>query len=578
MALKKAKSLSQDLVLILAVLGTVVAVNVLASWFFTRMDLTETKQYSISPATKNILRGLDDIINVKVFFSKNLPPQVKTLENDVRDLLSEYEAYGGANLRISWESPEDDEAKKEARELGVQEVQLNTYEKDKAAVIRAYMSIVVLYNDNKEVLELAQGMQNLEYDLTQAIMRVARSEEPKVAVLKTDTTPFIPQSVRRQMKMNQPDPTKAMYEPLFKNLDPNYQVDLVSTDDGQKSDPSYRSLIVPGGSTFTDRDLFEIDQYFMSGGNLIVLIDPVKVDFQYGVNGRANETKMLDLLEHYGVRPEKALVTDVVCGQVQIPQRVGMFQMNVAHDYPFFVAIAPDGFNTDNPAVAPLSGVIMPWVSPLKLLVETDGDDTASAGGVSAEVLVTSSPKSWLTKEPFSLSPTQKWEIPEEEFDTHTLMVHLSGSFSSYFQGKSVPPVGDADAGDTLSQIKLKPEDASREIAPSNTDAHLVVAGDADFASKPNATPGNAALMQNLVDWLTLDENLINIRTRTLVDRTLDPERLGKEGSAMPTIIRAINILLMPVLLIIVGLVIFFKRREPVMVTVTSGKPEEKKS
>lgn len=578
MALKKAKSLSQDLVLILAVLGTVVAVNVLASWFFKRIDLTENKQYSISPATKNILRGLDDIINVRVFFSKNLPPQVKTLENDVRDLLSEYEAYGGANLRVAWESPQDDEAKKEARELGVQEVQLNTYEKDKAAVIRAYMSIVVLYNDNKEVLELAQGMQNLEYDLTQAIMRVSRSEEPKVAVLKTDTTAFIPESVRRQMRIDRPDPTQEMYEPIFTNLDPNYQVDLISTEGGEKIDPSYRTLIVPGGSTFTDRDLFEIDQYFMSGGNLIVLIDPVKIDFQYGVSGRANETKMLDLLEHYGVRPEKALVTDVVCGQVQIPQRVGMFQIPVAHDYPFFVAIAPDGFNVDNPAVAPLSGVIMPWVSPLKLLVDAGGNDSASAGAVSAEILVTSSPKSWLTKEPFSLSPTQQWQVPEEEFDTHTLMVHLSGSFSSYFTGKSVPPVGDSDPNDTLSQIKLKPEDQSREILPSNTGAHLIVAGDADFASKPNSTPGNTALMQNLVDWLTLDENLINIRTRNLVDRTLDPERLGKEGSAMPNVIRAINILLMPILLIIVGLAIFFKRREPVTVPATSAKPEEKKS
>jgi ABC-type uncharacterized transport system involved in gliding motility auxiliary subunit len=309
----------------------------------------------------------------------------------------------------------------------------------------------------------------------------------------------------------------------------------------------------------------------MKGGNLIVLADAVKVDFQYGITGKTQETKLLDLLEHYGARVEKNMVLDASCGQVQVPQQFGQFQMNVAVNYPYFVRIGQDGFNEDNPAVAPLAEVIMPWTSSITLLVnkhdaaETDSlsaenpDTKASSQAVAATVLAQSSQKSWTQSGQFNLSPKQKWNPDPESFERHNLMVHLAGDFASYFRGESVPPVN--DGSDTLSQINVDDKDKDREVVEGNTGAHLVIAGDSDFLTRQNATPNNVACLLNLVDWLTLDENLIDIRTRAMVDRTISKDRLG-EGSLKPTIIRYTNIILMPVILIAVGLVIFFRRRE----------------
>jgi ABC-type uncharacterized transport system involved in gliding motility auxiliary subunit len=379
------------------------------------------------------------------------------------------------------------------------------------------------------------------------------------------------------MRLNQQDPTKELYKPIFEHLKENYEVELVSTDDGDKIDGTYRTLIVPGGGDFSRRDVFEIDQYFMHGGNLIVLVDAVKVSFQYGVSGSAQDTKLLGLLEHYGARVEKSMVVDASCGQVQIPQQIGMFRMNVARDYPFFVAITPEGLNSENPAVATLGGLIMPWVSPITLMVDkpdAGGDTTAAT--VQAEVMVRSSPKSWVVNEPFNLNPTQQWQIPAEGLKQHNLIVHLWGDFTSYFAGKEVPPVKEQEEGDTVSQIQLSADNQDREIKAGNTDRHLIVAGDADFLSAPNATPGNTTLLLNVVDWLTLDENLIGIRTRTMVNRSIQQDRLG-DDSALPSVIRWTNILTMPVLLVIVGLVIFFRRKEPASVPVPD-KAEEKKA
>ncbi len=99
---------------------------------------------------------------------------------------------------------------------------------------------------------------------------------------------------------------------------------------------SIKTIIVPGTATLNDKKLFEIDQFFMKGGNLVVLADAVAINFQYGVNGMPVESNLFSMLENYGVKVEKNLVLDASCGQVEIPQQVGPFQMNVPVRLPLF--------------------------------------------------------------------------------------------------------------------------------------------------------------------------------------------------------------------------------------------------
>jgi ABC-type uncharacterized transport system involved in gliding motility auxiliary subunit len=146
----KIKNQSQLVVYILIILGFVGVINYVSTIFFSRIDLTEKKMYSVSKATKSTLKKLDDIVNIRVCFSKNLPPNLKSLQSDVKDLLSEYKAYSGKNLHITYEDPSVSEAaKQKIKELGVPELQMQTYEKDKAQVINGFMGIIVQYADKK---------------------------------------------------------------------------------------------------------------------------------------------------------------------------------------------------------------------------------------------------------------------------------------------------------------------------------------------------------------------------------------------------------------------------------------------
>jgi ABC-type uncharacterized transport system involved in gliding motility auxiliary subunit len=156
----------------------------------------------------------------------------------------------------------------------------------------------------------------------------------------------------------------------------------------------------------------------------------------------------------------------------------------------------------------------------------------------------------------------------------------LNGNFKSYFAGKPVPPVKEPDlsaAKDSLQKIALLTDTTAknRTIVTENKGRHLVVVGESQFLTGQFAMQGNVTFLLNVVDWLSTDDNLISIRTRTMVDRTLSKDNL-KEGSSLSNLIRYINIFLMPAIVIVIGLLIFFRRREKVSASVPTEKTEEK--
>jgi gliding-associated putative ABC transporter substrate-binding component GldG len=583
---QKIKTRAEFAVTAAAVIAVAALANYLSNSFFFRIDLTENKQYTVSDATKRVLRGLDDIVTVKAFFSKDLPPETHNTVNTARDLLNEYKNIAGGKLRVSWIDPAgNEEEANSARSLNVPEITLQTIKQDKAQAMKGYMGIGIMYADRKESIPVVQNLANLEYDLTQAIMKVKRASAPKIGILKSQAADFIPPEIGARMNMGE-ETTDKKFAPLFRNLEQDYDVVTVDVSEGAPIDKDIRTLIIPGGDRFGDRAVFEIDQFFMNGGNLLVLANATTVSFQYGPQGYVRETKLLELLEHYGVRVERNMIMDASCGHVQVPRNVGPFTINELVPYPYFVRIVADGFAQNNPVVSAQSELMLGWASSLTHV----NDTAAGAADVAAAPLAFSSAQSWEVTGHFDLNPQAEYQIPAKELlKPHLMATHLSGGFKSFFDGKPVPPVREKnpdDEDDKMSQINLTGDDKDRAITPSNANANLVVIGDANFISAQNANRPNIIFMLNLTDWLSLDNNLIAIRSRALKDKTINPNVL-EEGSSTPGMIRWINLLLMPIAVAAAGIIISLKRREkaaPVAATAattsnntTEGKPDEEK-
>ena len=280
------------LVEVIIVVAILAIVNLISLNFFARADLTENKRYSISQSTKDVLRELDDVINIKVYFSKKLPPYLTTLTRQVRDVLDEYRAYAGRNLVINFEDPTDDpELQRRVHSLGIPPVQLNIIEKDKAEVMNAYLGIAVLFEDRSEVIPVVQNANNLEYDLTSAIVKVASDERRTVGFLTGHDEPDIEEE----------------YEFIKRSLEKQYEVKRVNTTRGRLVPQDINTLIVASPRKLSDWDLFAIDQFIMRGGRVLFMINRMQVP--EGSLYAVQATGVLDsLLACYGVRVKLSLI------------------------------------------------------------------------------------------------------------------------------------------------------------------------------------------------------------------------------------------------------------------------------
>jgi ABC-2 type transport system permease protein len=159
----------------------IVLVNMAGATVFFRKDLTWDGIYSLSPESKNVVSTLTEPLTIKAFFTKNLPAPYNASEQYLRDLLEEYAIQGNRNFNytIYEVSPQDtDPAGKgsKLRELaesyGIMPVPIQDVEKDEVKFKQAFMGLVILHGDMVEKIPAIISTDQLEYDLTTAILKL----------------------------------------------------------------------------------------------------------------------------------------------------------------------------------------------------------------------------------------------------------------------------------------------------------------------------------------------------------------------------------------------------------------------
>ena len=536
MAAKTLKYGGNTLAFILVIFGIVVLVNFLSSRRFIRADLTAEKRYTISQSTKKVLNRLDDIVTIDAYFSRQ-PSRVAQIRQSVRDMLEEYRAFS-KNLQINFIDPaaEDEAEKQKLRFMGIPEVQVNVIEKDKAEVANVYMGIAVLYEDKKEVLPVVQTTATLEYDLTSAILKVTSEEVKTVGFLSGH---------------DEMDVFNQAFSPLRQELSKQYNVRKVPIEGGQAIDADVATLIIAGPKKeLTEREKYEIDQFIMRGGRTLFLIDPILIQYE-GLSVNPLKTGLNDLLEHYGVKLNDNLVLDVSMGQITYSQGF----MTVSTGYAYFIKVlkeyryrtgeTSEGLSKDSIITNQLESLTLHWASSLELLSQEDAS-------VEAIALAKTSRGGWTAQSPYNISPTNRqFQPPASMQQAHTVAVSLSGAFKSFYAGKAIPPVEYSESDET---VTAKPAEEERTTKTDSETTQIVVVGNSQFLQQGQRDA--QLFFLNTVDWLTLGEELINIRSHGATNRPL------KEVSESEKFfLKFISIAGVPLLVIAFGLVRFFLRR-----------------
>ena len=163
------KSSASDFVLFLIFL---VLLNFVGSNAYVRADLTKQKSYSLSKASKTLVKNLDEPVSIRVFFDKKLPAQYSAITQYVEDLLDEYKRAANKNFSVSFMDLSKDDNQDLAANYGLQQVQIQEVNNNEIGVKQTYMGLAISYGDSVELIDPITSSDGFEYRLTSTISKM----------------------------------------------------------------------------------------------------------------------------------------------------------------------------------------------------------------------------------------------------------------------------------------------------------------------------------------------------------------------------------------------------------------------
>jgi len=331
---------------------------------------------------------------------------------------------------------------------------------------------------------------------------------------------------------------------------------------------------------FSDYELWQIDQALMRGTNLMLLPDPFNEVMpprqqQFGMQGPMfipADTGLDKLMAHWGVNVNQALVMDKNCYKQRLQKQFGGGESALY----FAPIIKNTNINSDLPFMNNIKGLVALKIAPLTL-----DQKQLEANKITAHRLFTSSSESWEMRGRINLNPMFiRPPADEKEFASMPLAYLLEGEFTSYFKGKPKPEKPADKKEKEASKAKTdatKPEDEAKENKDKKPDADLSeIESQGRFLEK--SPPGkifimassemlknnvidaagqspNAMFILNVIDALNNRADIAAMRSKV---QRFNP--LNETSPGLKTFTKAFNIAGLPILVILFGLFIWFRR------------------
>jgi gliding-associated putative ABC transporter substrate-binding component GldG len=462
--MKRNKIITQTAV-VLAILVTLILIS---EQVYLRLDFTADKRYTLSKATKDILDNLKDVITVKAYYSKELPPQLQSQKKDFNDILIEYENRSRGNVVFEFINPnENQQEETKAQQAGINALTVNITERDQVKQMRAYMGAILQMGDKTEVIPVLRPGAGMEYELTTAIKKLSVTNKPKVAFIT-----------------GHGEPSMYASSQVMRALTVLNDAQELKMTDTTVIPVSYKTLILIDPQDTIPASHFKIlNNYLASGGNIFIAFNPLQADLTKAYLGSAKDIGLREWLQGKGITVNDFYLTDATCGSVSVRQQQGPFIMNSQIQFPFFPII---GKFSDHPAVKGIESLFMPFVTSITYLPQ---DST-----INIQPLAFTSDNTGMIAPPNYIDINKNWSKDDFKLGKQTIAVAASGPL--------------AGKGTTLSKMII--------IA----NGRFAVNGEGQQPQQVNED--NVNFEVNAIDWLSDDTGLIALRTKGVTNRPLD--------------------------------------------------------
>lgn len=146
--------------------------NLVGHKAFFRMDFTGSKSYSLSKASKQLVKTISEPVTIRVFFDENLPSPYNTYAQYVKDLLEEYRGAANKNFNLIFMDMDKQDNRSLAYDFGLGQVQIQEIKNNEVGFKQVYMGMVISYGDSVELLDGITSIDGLEYKVTAALSRM----------------------------------------------------------------------------------------------------------------------------------------------------------------------------------------------------------------------------------------------------------------------------------------------------------------------------------------------------------------------------------------------------------------------
>lgn len=526
---------------IIILLGLVV-LNILAWHVVCRWDMTSDKRYSISEPTKNLLKSLDQPLEITLFLDGELNAGFTRLRKASEEIIDELGVY--ATIK----TPKRGDA---GQEMQLEPVVIHERtHKGKTAQTTVYPYSLVKYGEHSRLVSLLKNqrglsgeenlnnsIENLEYAFTEAIRSLTQNEVEKIAFLEGHG------------ELEEPyvfDLTQALAQ--------YYQVDrgVLGLETGVLD--SYKAVVIADPQMpFSETDKYILDQYVMQGGRILWVVNGVRFSDDFLSSQGATpiialDLNINDLLFRYGMRVNHSLVQDLQCMAVPVDVSNDASQPNWQ---PMPWTYAPLLLTSQkSPITQNVAQVSVTMASSVDLV---GGED-----GLKKEILLATSTASKQTAVPSRVDLSLGVDN-EQSFQYAFIPVAASieGSFQSLY-AHQLPPEEISLHAPVIKQSK-----ATKQI--------IVAAGSAIRNELQQGVPlplgydrytmrqfGNRDFMINAVLYLTDDQGWMQLRSKEFLLRLINDKR------AQQTRITAqiISLFAPLALLIIAGTIVIIVRRK----------------
>jgi len=513
-----------------------ILINVIAHQFYAHIDLTEDSRFSLTTPTKELLKKVKEPIYVKVLLDGEFPAGFTRLQQSTNDLLARYKSYF-PQLIYQFQNPSEgtveqiNSIREELRKDGMFPTTLRYGEGDALTNKQIYPYAIFSLGSKQVVVNLLEeqvmgvpeevvlnnAVSLLEYKFSNAIQKLTLLDKANIVLTEGNGELAKEQTARFESLLREHYNTGRI------NLDSTYQInpniDIV--------------IIAKPQQAFNQKEQFVLDQYIMSGGKVIWLID--RLDVNVDSIGR-NELYIPSTIESgfedawfkYGFRIQPNLVLDLQSST--IPQIVGMAggepQINMIK-WPYHVLSFPQ---TNHPIAKNLDRVNLFFPSTI--------DTILTNSNIQKTILLKSSEYTRYQLTPVRLN----FQILQEDFkaelfnkEPQNVAILLEGEFESAFKNR----VGH-DLEEVLQQIGAPFKDISpptKQLVISDGDIINNVLNIKEKQIFPlgynkwerKVYNGNEPFMLNAIEYLLDDSNILAARSKEVRLRLLDTVKARQE-------------------------------------------------